>query len=125
MFVPSMLLKKLYTIGSLHNANTGSVAFSIKNRLSDAKITGLRGLKINGQAIAPSDIAVHFIDGSVQQAEAITASAPVDFPVRKVVTLAFPHEQLSEGKHEIEIAVNTEPCRPEEPLAPLWSQTRL
>ncbi len=109
MFVPSMLLKKLYTIGSLHNDDTGNVAFSIKNRLSDAKITGLHGIKINGQAVPKSDIAVHFIDGSVQHAQAITAAAPVDFPLRKIITLAFPHEPLPEGKHEIEIAVDTDP----------------
>ena len=108
MFVPSMLLKKLYTIGSLENEN-GSVAFSIKNRLSDARITGLRSVKINGREVPKSSIAVQFTDGSVRQADGVSAAEPIDFPLRKIVTLAFDHEALSEGKHEIEIAVDTEP----------------
>ncbi len=108
MFVPSMLLKKLYTIGSLENEN-GSVAFSIKNRLSDARITGLRSVKINGREVPKNSIAVQFTDGSVRQADGVSAAEPIDFPLRKIVTLAFDHEALSAGKHEIEIAVDTEP----------------
>ena len=42
-----LLLKKLYTIGSLKNVN-GSVEFSIKNRLSDAEFVGRRSLRIDG-----------------------------------------------------------------------------
>ena len=41
MLIPSLLLKKLYTLGSLKNTSEG-VAFSIKNRLSDAELVGLR-----------------------------------------------------------------------------------
>ena len=108
MFVPSMLLKKLYTIGSLENEN-GSVAFSIKNRLSDARITGLRSVKINGKEVPKGGIAVQFTDGSVRQADGVSSANPIDFPLRKIVTLAFDHEALPEGKHEIEIAVDTEP----------------
>ena len=35
MFVPSLLLKQLYTFGSLKNIEDG-IQFSIKNRLNDA-----------------------------------------------------------------------------------------
>ena len=106
MFIPSMLLKKLYTIGSLHNEN-GHVAFAIKNRLSDARITRVRGVKIDGHDVG--EIAVHFSDGTVRQAGDISPSDPIDFPLRKIVKLAFDHDALPEGKYEIEIAVDTEP----------------
>ncbi len=106
MFVPSMLLKKLYTIGSLHNEN-GHVAFALKNRLSDARITRVRGVKIDGHDVG--EIAVHFSDGTVRQAGDISPSDPIDFPLRKIVKLAFDHDALPEGKYEIEIAVDTEP----------------
>ena len=43
MFVPSLLLKQLYTFGSLKNSADG-LQFSMKNRLSDATLTGLRGI---------------------------------------------------------------------------------
>ncbi len=108
MFVPSMLLKKLYTIGSLENKN-GGVAFSIKNRLNDARITGLRGVKINGREVPKDGITMHFTDGSTRAASAISLTEPIDFPLRKIVTLAFDHDTLPEGKHELEIAVDTEP----------------
>lgn len=106
MFVPSMLLKKLYTIGSLHNEN-GHVAFAIKNRLSDARITRVRGVKIDGHDVG--EIVVHFSDGTVRQAGDISPDEPIDFPLRKIVKLAFDHDALPEGKYEIEIAVDTEP----------------
>ena len=108
MFIPSMLLKKLYTIGSLQN-EAGGVAFSIKNRLSDARITGLREIKINGNAVSMDTIRMHFGDGTLRPASDISTANPVDFPLRKIVKLALDRDALPEGKHEIEIAVDTQP----------------
>ncbi|MFQ5570734.1 MAG: hydroxymethylglutaryl-CoA reductase [Rhodothermales bacterium] len=108
MFVPSMLLKKLYTIGSLHNEN-GSVAFSLKNRLRDASITEFRGVKINGQTVPNAGVALHLGDGTVRTPDDISPDAPIDFPLRKIVTLSMDHTPLPEGKHAIEIAVTTQP----------------
>ena len=51
MLIPSMLLKKLYTLGSLKNAEQG-VQFAVKNRLSDAELMGLRAIAIDGKPIA-------------------------------------------------------------------------
>lgn len=107
MFIPSMLLKKLYTIGSLQNEN-GNVVFSIKNRLSDARITGVRGIKLNGLDVPPEDIMLH-LGNLTRTPESISADDPVDFPVSKTVKLALDRAALPEGKHEIEIAVDTEP----------------
>ena len=44
--IPSMLLKQLYTFGSLKNTPDG-VEFSLKNRLSDTTVTGLQQVKID------------------------------------------------------------------------------
>ena len=108
MFIPSMLLKKLYTIGSLES-DAGRVGFAIKNRLSDARITGIRGVKIDGREIASAAIALDFGDGGARPGGDVTPSAPIEFPLRKVVKLAFDHDTLPEGKHAIEVAVDTEP----------------
>jgi len=51
MVIPSMILKQLYTNGSLKNTPEG-VQFSIKNRLSDATLTGVTSLKFNGQKVS-------------------------------------------------------------------------
>ena len=45
--IPSMLLKQLYTFGSLANTERG-VRFSLKNRLSDGTVTGLHHVKFDG-----------------------------------------------------------------------------
>ena len=48
--IPSMLLKQLYTFGSLENGD-GFVKFSVKNRLSDATITSVDRLVLGGHDI--------------------------------------------------------------------------
>ena len=108
MFIPSMLLKKLYTIGSLQN-NAEGVAFELKNRLSDAKITNLRGLRINGQEVPVDSITVNVGHDGPRTAADVSPEKPVDFPIRKTVHLMVARDPLPEGKHEIEIAVDTEP----------------
>lgn len=108
MFVPSMLLKKLYTIGSLENED-GRVAFAIKNRLSDARITGLHGVKIDGRDVPPREVSLEFGNGAARCGADISPSDPIEFPLRQVVKLDIGHDVLTAGKHEIEIAVDTEP----------------
>ena len=48
MKIPSLILKQLYTFGSLENRN-GGVQFSVKNRLSDASFAGLKSIKFDGK----------------------------------------------------------------------------
>lgn len=47
MKVPALILKQLYTFGSLENRPDG-VRFSLKNRLSDAKLVQIDGVRIDG-----------------------------------------------------------------------------
>ncbi len=62
--VPSMLLKQLYTFGSLENLDTG-VKFSVKNRLSDATITSVDSLKLGGQNVPLEKVTLNLGDGKV------------------------------------------------------------
>ena len=57
MYIPSMLLKRLYTFGSLKNLPDG-VQFSVKNRLSDARLTGITHIKINGKTVQPEKLSL-------------------------------------------------------------------
>ena len=50
MLVPTLILKQLYTSGSLANVE-GGVAFGIKNRLSDATIEGVTSVAIAGKSV--------------------------------------------------------------------------
>ena len=57
MFIPAVLLKRLYTFSSLTNTANG-LQFSIKNRLNDAQFTGLKSLKIAGKVINLNDVSI-------------------------------------------------------------------
>jgi len=107
MFVPSLLLKQLYTFGSLKNSDDG-VQFSIKNRLSDATVTGLRGIRINGQEIPLHDVEVRLED-EVVQTHQITPAQPLAFPLKHSLHIVARRPALPLGKHDIEIVFDAKP----------------
>ncbi len=107
MFVPSLLLKQLYTFGSLKNSDDG-IEFAIKNRLSDAVVTGLRGIRINGQEIPLHDVEVR-LDDAVVQTHQISAAQPLEFPLKRTLTMVAKRPALPLGKHEIEIVFDSKP----------------
>lgn len=108
MHVPSLLLKQLYTFGSLKNTDKG-VKFSIKNRLSDATLTGIRSLCINGQEIALKHVVIDLGGGETHQSQNISSSRPLEFPLRKTLDIISAIEALPNGKHKIEIVFETKP----------------
>jgi len=108
MFIPSLLLKQLYTFGSLENTADG-VQFSLKNRLSDASFTGLLGVKIDGNALPLENISLDFGSGTTIKSGDVSPTQPVEFPLRKVVTLKAAIPPLAEGKHKIEITFESKP----------------
>jgi hydroxymethylglutaryl-CoA reductase (NADPH) len=108
MFIPSLLLKKLYTLGSLKNVPNG-LEFSVKNRLSDAELIGLQRIAINGKAVSPDAVMLHLADGRVLRPDEITPRQPVAFPLRAIVNIVAAVPPLTEGKHEIELAFETRP----------------
>ena len=105
--IPSLLLKKLYTLGSLKNTPTG-VQFAIKNRLSDAEIVGVTGIAINGDPVDLEKV-VGLEDGSAVPVSQVDAAHPLPFPLRSVVTIQTGAPHLAKGKHQIEISVETRP----------------
>ncbi len=108
MAIPSLLLKQLYTFGSLKNNKSG-VQFSIKNRLSDATITDFIELKFDGEKVSPDDIHLDMGDGNKLAPQDISGSSAVDFPLRQVIDIHADIPHLEEGKHRIEVAVKTKP----------------
>lgn len=108
MFVPSLLLKQLYTFGSLHNVEQG-VQFSLKNRLSDASLVGLHGIKVNGENIPADCIRLNLGDDGLLAPTQISADAPVDFPLRRTLDIFACVDTLPEGKHKIEVSFETKP----------------
>ena len=105
--IPSMLLKQLHTNGSLKNTENG-VEFSVKNRLSDTRITAVTDLKFDAQSVPMASIMVRLDDGTLLAAADI-ATDPIDFPLRRTMDVVVAGASLSPGIHEIEITFVTEP----------------
>jgi hydroxymethylglutaryl-CoA reductase (NADPH) len=102
MFIPSMLLKRLYTFSSLKNVPSG-VQFSVKNRLSDAKLTGITAIKIGGQQVFLDNVTLSLPDGRALHAIEISPSTPLDFPLRQTLDIFAPIPHLAAGKYSVEI----------------------
>ena len=105
--IPSMLLKQLYTFGSLENVN-GSVKFSVKNRLSDATITSIDRLKLSGNDVPLDKVTLDLGDGEVFTPAQLSAT-PIDFPLRRELDIYSAIDPLPLGKHRIEIHFTTKP----------------
>ena len=108
MKIPSLILKQLYTFNSLENVE-GGIKFSIKNRLSDATFTALKGVKIDGKEIALETINIILGDGSSLQPLSISKSTPLDFKLKDNVDLICKHAPLEDGKYKLEITFEADP----------------
>ncbi len=106
--IPSMLLRQLYTFASLENVD-GGVKFSIKNRLSDAHLTELNQIKIDGSPIPLEEVTLHFGEAETIKPAGISKASPIDFPLRGVVDIVAHIPHLEDGKHKIEIGFRAKP----------------
>lgn len=106
--IPSLLLKQLYTFGSLRNT-AGGVQFAIKNRLSDAEVTELQGVTIDGAAVPLNAITLDLGDGTLLAPAQLAAREPIAFPLRRTLTLHAATGPLAHGKHKIGVAFKTRP----------------
>ncbi len=104
MMIPQLLLRQLYTFGSLTNAPEGA-RFSLKNRLSDVTLTHIDGVRIGKLEIPAGKLQVDMGDGRWRPATEITSDRPEAFPLRKVAHLRMPGQVVPEGTHEIEIDI--------------------
>ena len=108
MIIPSLLLKQLYSRGTLKNTDNG-VEFSLKNRLKDAKLKKLVSLKFNDQEVSLDKISLDFGNGDVISASDLESKGSMDFPLRKSFSVISEISELGEGKHKISIAFEAEP----------------
>jgi hydroxymethylglutaryl-CoA reductase (NADPH) len=108
MFVPSALLKQIYTFGSLENTDKG-VEFVIKNRLKDAALTELLDVKIDGESVPHDDLHLFMGDGETYLADEISSDNAVDFPLKRTLHVRAERPELEKGKHEIELTFRAKP----------------
>ncbi|NIK72768.1 hydroxymethylglutaryl-CoA reductase (NADPH) [Thermonema lapsum] len=106
-FIPSILLKQLYTHGSLKNVE-GGVSLRIKNRLKDADLVAIKRMKIDDRVFDASQIIVDLLDGS-PTFKASEMKEKIHFPLRKQIELMVPCQPLPEGMHHIEVEFKASP----------------
>jgi hydroxymethylglutaryl-CoA reductase (NADPH) len=104
MKIPQLLLRQLYTFGSLTNGADGA-HFSLKNRLSDVTLTRIVRVRIGTIDLPARDLQVDMGDGRWRPASEVSPERPEEFPLRKVAHLRAPGQVLPEGTHEIEISI--------------------
>ena len=102
--MPQLLLRKLYTYGSLRNTPEGAL-FGLKNRLSDVVLHRIKGVSVDGRAFPPASLQVELGDGNWRMAAEISPERPEDFPLKRVAHLRIPGESLGDGLHALEIAL--------------------
>lgn len=107
MIVPSLILKQLYTFGSLQNVEEG-VAFEIKNRLSDATISRVTSLSIGGQTIDLDDIVLDLGDSRITPSD-ISSDNPLNFPLKKKLKVIALVPNFPDGKYKVELGFRASP----------------
>lgn len=107
-FIPSMLLKQLYTRGSLQNSS-GGFQFALKNRLSDAELTELQSISVDGTTISNEQVTIDLGDGRQLKPEQIAAKTPLAFPLRQAMNINVAGEKLERGKHTIAVSFKAKP----------------
>ena len=106
--IPERVLKRLYTYGSLKNTERG-VEFEIKNRLQDAKFSGVNRVSVNNERITPERVHVETADGETFRLDEITEENPISFSVGRTVYVTIEGMNLPTGDHEIDIDFTADP----------------
>jgi hydroxymethylglutaryl-CoA reductase (NADPH) len=104
MKIPQLLLRQLYTFGSLTNTVDGA-RISLKNRLSDVTLTRIVQIRIGIMELSARELEVDLGDGQWRPATTVTPEAPAEFPLRRVAHLRARGREVPQGTHEIEIAM--------------------
>jgi len=105
--IPSLVLKQLYTYGSLENTPDG-VVFGLKNRLSDAVVTRIEEITVDKRSIPLESVRFTMGDTTFSPAE-VSVEDPIEFPLAKIMTVLWQGEVLDVGKHTVGISFDSKP----------------
>jgi len=106
--IPDRVLKRLYTYGSLRNADDG-IQFEIKNRLQNARVAGVDRVAVDGESIDPGRVHIETANGERYRLDQVTADDTIPFPVGRTVYVTVEELTLPTGDHEIAIDFRAEP----------------
>lgn len=106
MIIPKLVLRQLYSYGSLENHKNG-ISFTLKNRLTDVTLIAVEKIAITGIEVPHEKLTLDFEGVGKKTPADISKKSPVEFPLRSVVRIYADIGRLTEGKHEIELMFRT------------------
>jgi hypothetical protein len=98
--IPPFVLKKLYVKGSLRS-ESDRFSLSLRNTIAPGTITGIAGLEVDGAGVDIGRATVSGPTGEDRSVAAITASAPLQFPVGATVSVTVDGHALVPGQHAL------------------------
>ncbi len=109
MFVPSILLKQLYTHGSLTKTEDG-LSFMLKNRLKDATLKELRWISLDGEKIPEDKITLQVGRDTLLSVSELNAAGDTPFDLKQVITVYLKiDESVSPEKRKIGLSFVASP----------------
>jgi len=109
MKVPSLILQRLYTVGSLENDLDGGFRFQMKNRLSDAELIGVKKITVDGNPLDLERVVISHRDVEMRAA-AIDDQSRLLFPLGAILHIVAPDgKALEKGGHELGFEFHVEP----------------
>jgi len=108
MKIPSLLLRQLYTFGSLENEDHG-FRFSLKNRLSDTAVRRFARFAVDGTEIPLSQVTLELEGGIVLRATDLSPDRPMTFGLKQTALVRALTGPLGAGPHEIHFELEAEP----------------
>ena len=111
MRIPGLVLRQLYTFGSLAQDAAG-LSFGLKNRLADATLLRVIRISINGVEIPLAEVTVDLGDGEPMPAGAISADHPRPFALKQPALIRARGVRIDQGTHEIHVEIDTRPFGP-------------
>jgi hydroxymethylglutaryl-CoA reductase (NADPH) len=108
MVIPSLILRQLYTFGSLDNNDAG-FSFQLKNRLSDATLTGIAAVVVDGRDIPLGSLTLDLGAEQLLGAAELGPENAIEFPLGEMVEIHAEGDCLEKGKHRILLTFEVEP----------------
>ncbi len=106
--IPDRILQRLYTYGSLRDTGSGA-QFEIKNRLQDAKLTGVSRVVVDGERVDLADVRLVTHDETTIELDDLTEEEYVNFPVGRTVIVRIDGVTLTTGSHSITVEFTAKP----------------
>jgi len=106
--ISPLILKKMYTTGSLKNLDDG-VSFSIKNQMRDALLTAVIGVSINECAVDLHDVLMKTTAATIRAYD-VDFESSIPFPLGEDIEILVRIDPLNKNQqHSIRISLETEP----------------